>query len=259
MWYNTPVNLRQTAAAAFALATIAAFAEKQPYSRYESIVERQMFGPLPEGFDPTKMPSEVARSSGGKQEKELTKEQEKLQSAIHFSAINVTPDGATAVGFTDNSNPKTPVHYYLKVGESRDGWKVEAADAKAATMTIVKDDIEVSLTLGGNSGKGGGTVAKRAQDAATAPGVGASLGGRRLLRRKHDAAEIEKIREEQAAKDAEREAKAAEEKAQRDAEREEQRQQLMAIQEELRKAREANAKAREEAKDGADNENDDAQ
>ena len=252
--------MRQTVVAALATcAAIAVFAEKQPYSRYESIVERQMFGPLPDDFDPSKMPSEVARSSGGKQERELTKEQEKLQSAIHFSAINVTPDGATAVGFTDNSNPKTPIHYYLKVGESRDGWKVESADAKTATMTIVKDDIEVSLTLGGNSGKGGGTVAKRGQDAADAPVAGASLSGRRLLRRKRDAAELEKMREEQAAKEAEREAKAEEDKAQREAEREEQRQQLMAIQEELRKAREANAKAKEAAKGDADNENDNAE
>ena len=141
-------------------AALSASAEKQPYSRYEKIVERQMFGELPPGFDPTKMPSEVARASG-KQEQELTKEQEQLKSAIHFSAINVTPDGATAVGFTDNSNPKAPVHYYLKKGEERDGWKVEAADAKTATMTVVKGDIEVTLTLGGNSGKGGGTTAAR--------------------------------------------------------------------------------------------------
>lgn len=249
------MSIRQTVAAALALATIAAFAEKRPYSRYEPIVERQMFGPLPEGFDPTKMPSEVARSSGGKQGKELTKEQEKLQSAIHFSAINVTPDGATAVGFTDNSNPKTPVHYYLKVGESRDGWKVETADAKTATMTIVKDDIEVSLTLGGNSGKGGGTVAKRAQDPATITGAGASLGGRRNMHRKRDAAEREA---RAAAEKAEREARAAADEAreaQRAADREEYRQQLMAIQEEFRKVHEA----KESARGGADNENDNSE
>ncbi|MBR2838340.1 MAG: hypothetical protein IKE55_06145, partial [Kiritimatiellae bacterium] len=151
--------MKHIAALALALSALAAQAGKQPLSRYQSIIDRQMFGELPAGFDPTKMPSEVARSSG-KQGQELTKEQEKLQSAIHFSAINVTPDGATAVGFTDNSNPKTPVHYYLKVGETRDGWKVTEADAKAATMTIEKGDIEVSLSLGGNSGKGGGTTAK---------------------------------------------------------------------------------------------------
>lgn len=242
------------------MAALAAFAEKQPYSRYESIVERQMFGPLPPDFDPSKMPSEVSRSSGGKQGKELTKEQEKLQSAIRFSVINVTPEGDTVVGFTDNSDPKVPVHYYLKVGEERGGWRVESADPKTATMTIVKNDIEVTLTIGGNSGSGGGSVAKRAQDTAVAAGASASLSGRRMLRRKRDAAEIEKLREEQAAKEAEREAKAEEDRVRREAEREEQRQQLMAIQEELRKAREAAAaRAKEEAKDGADNENNDAE
>ena len=186
------MKIRYTAAAVFAFATCAAFAEKQPYERYRSIVDRQMFGPLPEGFDPSKMPSEVSRSSGGKQGKELTKEQEKLQSAVRFSVINITPSGETAVGFTDNSDPKTPVHYYLKVGEERGGWRVESADPRTATMTISKGDIEVTLTIGGSSGKdGGGAVAKRgSQNAAAEPRTPATLGGRRLLRRKRDEAEI---------------------------------------------------------------------
>ena len=253
------MNIRQTAVAVLAAcAALEAFAEKQPYERYKPIVERQMFGPLPEGFDPTKMPSEVARSSGGKQERELTKEQEKLQSAVRFSAINVTPEGETAVGFTDNSDPKVPVHYYLKVGEERGGWKVESADPKTATMTIVKNDIEITLTIGGSSGKGGGSHAKRGTEADGAA-AGATLGGRRMLRRKRDAAEIEKLRAEQEARDAEREAKAAEEKAQREAEREEQRQQFLAIQEELRKSREAAAKAKEASKEGAEDENNNAE
>ena len=249
LWYNTGVTTKQTFIVALAAASLAAYAEKQPLERYQSIIERQMFGELPPGFDPSKMPSEVARG-GAKQEKELSKEQEKLQSAIHFSMINLTPDGSTAVGFTDNSNPKAPVHYYLKVGESRDGWKVEAADAKAATMTIVKGDVEVSLTLGGNSGKGGGqTQARGGPAGAQGGGLLNTLRGRRAMReRKAEAAhsaELQKLREEQAAKDEERAAKAAEEKAQRDAEREEQRKQLQAIQEELRKAREEAARQKE--------------
>ena len=243
------MTTKQTFIVALAAASLAAYAEKQPLERYQSIIERQMFGELPPGFDPSKMPSEVARG-GAKQEKELSKEQEKLQSAIHFSMINLTPDGSTAVGFTDNSNPKAPVHYYLKVGESRDGWKVEAADAKAATMTIVKGDVEVSLTLGGNSGKGGGqTQARGGPAGAQGGGLLNTLRGRRAMReRKAEAAhsaELQKLREEQAAKDEERAAKAAEEKAQRDAEREEQRKQLQAIQEELRKAREEAARQKE--------------
>ena len=149
-------------AGAIALATDAS-AERQPYERYQSIVNRQMFGPLPVGFDPTKSPSEVSKS-GSAAEKELTKEQEKVKSAIRFSVINVTPQGETAIGFTDNSDPKAPVHYYLKEGESRGGWTVKEADAKTATMTIAKDGIEVSLSLGGDSAKDGKTQAVDADE-----------------------------------------------------------------------------------------------
>ena len=112
-----------------AVVALSAAAERQPYERYQSIVDRQMFGPLPVGFDPTKSPTEVSKS-GGAAEKELTKEQEKVKSAVKFTVINVTPDGETAIGFTDNSDPKAPKHYYLKVGESRGGWEVKEADAK---------------------------------------------------------------------------------------------------------------------------------
>ena len=248
---------------AFALtvAVFAAYAEKQPIERYQSIIDRQMFGPLPPGFDPTKSPNEVQKSSG-KEEKQLTQEQEKLQSSIHFSVINVTPEGATAVGFTDNSDPKAPVHYYLKVGEKRNGWEVKEADANKASMTIAKGDIEVSLTLGGNSAKDGGTsragsAAPAASGAARRPGMlgggllGGSLRARRLQRQQAAEADAAKQREEQAAKDAERQAQAEQEKQQREAERAEQRQQLLAIQEELKRVREAKAAA-ETAKDESD-------
>ena len=240
---------------AVALFMSAAYAEKQPIERYQSIIDRQMFGPLPPGFDPTKSPNEVQKSSG-KEEKQLTQEQEKLQSSIHFSVINVTPEGATAVGFTDNSDPKAPVHYYLKVGEKRNGWEVKEADPNKASMTIAKGDIEVSLTLGGNSAKDGGTSrAGGAAPAAAAPSVsrrpgpfgggllGGSLRARRLQRQQEEQAAAAKQREEQAAKDAERQAQAEQEKQQREAERAEQRQQLLAIQEELKRVREAKAAA----------------
>ena len=231
-----------------------AWAEKQPYERYQSIVDRQMFGPLPPGFDPTKSPSEVQRSSS-QEEKLLTKEQEKLQSAIHFSVINVTPEGDTAVGFTDNSDPKAPVHYYLKVGEKRNGWEVKEADAAKATMTIAKGEIEVSLSLGGNSAKDAGATAKAAAGAAAShspmrstlqrPGLlgGGSLRARRLQRQQQEKAAQEKAEAAAAEKEAERQAQAEQEKAQREAERAEQRQQLLAIQEELKRVREAKAAA----------------
>ena len=256
---------------AVALFLSAAYAEKQPISRYQSIIDRQMFGPLPPGFDPTKSPNEVQKTSG-REEKQLTQEQERLQSSIHFSVINVTPEGATAVGFTDNSDPKAPVHYYLKVGEKRNGWEVKEADANKASMTIAKGDIEVSLTLGGNSAKDGGTSrAGGAASAATAPGAArrpgllggggllgsGSLRARRLQRQQEEQAAAAKQREEQAAKDAERQAQAEQEKQQREAERAEQRQQLLAIQEELKRVREAKAAA--ESAKGESNANNEAE
>ena len=248
---------------AIALTVSAAFAEKQPITRYQSIIDRQMFGPLPPGFDPTKSPNEVQKSSG-KDEKQLTQEQEKLQSSIHFSVINVASDGQPEVGFTDNSDPKAPKHYFLKVGESRDGWTVKDASAEDATMTIAKGDIEVSLTLGGNSAKDGGTskaggtalAASAANATARRPGLlGGGLGtlrARRLQRQQDALAAAAKQQEEQAAREAERQAQAEVEKQQREAERAEQRQQLLAIQEELKKVREAKA-AKSESGEGAEN------
>ena len=229
-------------------------AERQPYDRYQSIVDRQMFGPLPPNFDPTKSPAEVAKGSGSAAEKELTKEQEKVKSAIRFSVINITPSGETAIGFTDNSNPKAPVHYYLKVGESRGGWEVKEADAKAATMTVAKDGVEVSLKLGGDSAKEGTT-----QAAPPAGGVLSSrrspmlgtLGSRRRARQEREEAdqrEAAKREAEAKAREEERARREEEDKAQREAEREEQRRQLQQIQEELRKAREARQAAEKEPK-----------
>ena len=118
--------MRAPALAFLALAASALHAEQQPFERYQPIIDRQMFGQPPPNFDPAKPPSEAPRGGAARGEEELTREQAVIKSSIHFSAINVTPDGATAVGFTDNSNPKTPVHYYLKVGEKRNGWEVLA-------------------------------------------------------------------------------------------------------------------------------------
>lgn len=193
------------------------FAERYEFSRYEGILTRQMFGVPPPGFDPQKLPSEVSRS----EQKELTKEQEKLQSAIHFSVINITPEGQTMVGFTDNSNAKEPRHYYLKLGDRRDGWLVKDADPAAATMTIEKDGIEVSLSIGGDSSKGGGTTMRAgAQSDLSEPAAAAAdssstrarvptMRSRRDLRmsnmEKRFEAKIQEMKQEQERKDRERE------------------------------------------------------
>lgn len=284
-WRPLPVaGCRFIVAIATILSVFALFAERQPYERYQSVVDRQMFGQPPAGFDPTKNPSEVSAKDERAKDQELTKEQEQVKSAIHFSMVNVTPAGETAVGFTDNSDSKSPKHYYLKVGESRDGWTVKEADALAATMTIAKGEIEVSLTLGGNSAGGSGTTSRtgggqksaanslgarprsgspfgvRGADSASggpSRGLG-SLRERRALREQQRAADAAAAAEEKriaAEKEAQREAEREAEKAEREKEREEQRAQLLQIQEELRKAREE--KEREEAEkphDGGDEE-----
>jgi len=269
-----------TVAAATVMSALALFGERQPLDRYQSIIDRQMFGPLPPNFDPTKSPSEVSAKDERAKEQELTKEQEQVKSSIHFSVINVTPAGDTAVGFTDNSDSKNPKHYYLKVGESRDGWTVKEADPLAASMTIAKmtqqGEIEVSLTIGGNSANGGTKRVGAVLNASGGNGVdgrpnfpggragfvggGRGLGSlreRRALREQQRAADARAAAEKEriaAEKEAQREADRAAEKEQREKEREEQRAQLMQIQEELRKAREERDKktAEEGDKKGED-------
>ena len=232
--------MRKILIATIPLMAALAHAERQPYERYATIVDRQMFGEPPPGFDPTKMPNEVAKTSS-REEKELSQEQEQVKKAIRFSVINVTPAGETVVGFSDNGDPKNPLHYYLKVGESQNGWTVKDADAQTATMTVEKDGVEVTLKLGGDSG--GGASAKAAE-----PRAGSGLLANRMsfrerkrLEQQQQQADAAKMAEEAKA----REAREAEEKQQREAERAEQREQLLRIQEELRKAREARESQKE--------------
>ena len=127
-----------------------AFAEKRPYSRYAPIVERQPFGAIPDSFDPSVNPSTVSVRET-REEKQLTVEQEQLKRSVKFSVINVDPEGIVRVGFSDLSSGKQPRHYYLAVGESRDGWTVAAADAAARTAQLSKDGVELDLSLGGES------------------------------------------------------------------------------------------------------------
>jgi hypothetical protein len=255
-----------------------AVAERQPIDRYQSIIDRQMFGQPPPNFDPTKPPSQVQKGSGD--EKELTREQEAIKSAIHFSAINVTPAGDVAVGFTDNSDSKMPIHYYLKVGEERNGWKVLEADPVKATMKVAKGDIEVALDLGANSAKGGGSTARAGVNAAPAfatanrrtgllggrrssadgeqprPGmIGASLRERRAARELARQQEEAKEKELEAKRQAEAAEKEKEREAQRQAEKEEQRRELQLLKDELRAQREAVERARAEREAARSNEN----
>jgi len=164
----------------------------------------------------------------------------------------VTPSGETVVGFSDNGDPKNPLHYYLKVGESQNGWTVKEADKDAATMTIVnKEGIEVTLKLGGDSSSNAAAVSRAGatgegmrslRTGGSLLGSGGSLRERRQKERQQMQADAARRAEDDARRaEAEREraAREEEEKKQREAERDEQRKQLMQIQDELRKAREA--------------------
>ena len=272
-------EFRAAFCAVAALFCLVAVAERQPLDRYQSIIDRQMFGQPPPNFDPTKPPSQVQKGSASN-EKELTREQEAVKSAIHFSAINVTPSGDVAVGFTDNSDSKLPIHYYLKVGEERNGWKVLEADAVKAKMKIAKGDIEVELDLGANSAKGGGSTSRASANSSPAVAAagrragllasrrptgfadpmvgGASLRERRAAReqaRQEEAAKEKELEDKRKAEAAEKEAKEHEREAQRQAEREEQRRELQLLKDELKAQREAVERAREEREAAHRNEN----
>ena len=255
------------AAAAFAVAVaLPAYAEKPAFDRYRTILDRQMFGPLPDDFDPTKLPSEVSRSSSaasGRAAEQLTKEQEKLKSAVRFSVINMTPQGDVAVGFTDSSEAKSPRHYYLRVGETRDGWLVKEADPETATMTVAKGEIEVTLSIGQDSAKADakGDAAKGSAKGAAANAAGlrrspllGGIGSRRRQREERQAAqaaqaaqmaatseqlrqELNAIREEREQARLEQAEREAKEKADQDANRDADQKRFRAMGEQMEKFR----------------------
>ena len=129
------------------------------FARYQSILDRQPFGPPPPGFDPTQPPGKGGAGGGeegGKTEAEISAEEQKLMSSVRVSILNVTPSGAVMAGFTD-STTQPPVNYYLKVGDtSTDAakWTVKEADPSAGTVTLSKDGIDVTLSVGGETKKG---------------------------------------------------------------------------------------------------------
>ncbi len=245
-----------------------AFAEKQPFDRYQSIIDRHPFGLPPPNFDPNKMASEVSSKDAAAAEEQLSQEQAAIQKAVMFSMVNIETDGSVMVGFSDRTNPKTPRHYYLAVGDTQDGWTVKACEVAEETMTIEKDGIEVTLKLGDNSGQG---VPRTNRPTTTALAAGDNAAPKRSMllmragsegrksRRARRELEEAKEKADAQAREAERK-RQAEERAQREAaekeareiERAEQRQQLQAIQEELRKAREEKErqKAAEQAAEG---------
>lgn len=263
------------------------------FERYKTIMDRMPFGREPSGFNPDAPPG-TAPAGGGRggsdavaEEAARTEEERRILSSVRVSAINVTPSGKVAVGFTD-STAQPAVNYYLKVGESRDGWLVKDADADELKATLAKGDVEVELGLG--QGQDGGKSVKGARggrqagapplpaagrsllshrppiagrsEASPAGGSGALAGLRsRRAERERRAAEAaaRKAAADAAAKQeaAEKEAEAARVREQTAADREQTRVALQQVQEQLQnlqKRREAESEAQEEAdsSDGQD-------
>lgn len=258
--------------------------EDAGFARYRTIMDRMPFGPEPVGFDP-ESPGRGGGGAGGAGG-ELTPEQlsaqqseeaQRIIAAVRVSVLNVTPSGKIAVGFTDNSR-QPPSNYYLKVGESRDGWSVKAADAAEQSVTLSKDGVDAELKLGeGSDGKSGGKGAAAKAGAAKPGGRGrflprGGLPGHAIAEAAPDGGAEEKaeppptggnaiaqLRErarlKRAAAKAEEDERArqvAEERRQREQqqrqaaeEREQQREALLQIQEELRRQREQREQQRE--------------
>ncbi len=113
-----------------------------PFGHYQPILDRMPFGAPPADFN-----AAAVDPSTLKNEAQVIAEQQTLAKKINMSAVNVTPDGQTAIGFTDLSqNP--PVNYYLLVGTVAGGWTVVSADYDDETATIEKDGVTITLKLG---------------------------------------------------------------------------------------------------------------
>ena len=180
--------------------------------------------------------------------------QEQIVKNVSFSVINQETDGTVMVGFSDNTDPKQPQHYYIRVGEKKNGWMVKEADTVLKTMTLVKDEIEVELSLGDKSGsaKAAGSSQQKPGDAADPSRGRSSADGAtgltgfshsRLARHRREFELMKADREEAKRKEeADRKAREAE-RLEREEERDEQRRQLEAIREELRRSREEKAAA----------------
>lgn len=112
-----------------------------PFSHYEPILERMPFGELPANFGQKVDPNAAKLAA------QMKMDQEKLARRVNMSAVNITPQGETAIGFTDLS-VKPPASYYLVVGDEAGGWKVNSADYKEEIAEIEKDGVTIALKLG---------------------------------------------------------------------------------------------------------------
>ena len=112
-------------------------------SPYPVILEKMPFGIPPD-------PNALNAAATSMDEAKMKVEQQKLADTFSWTAINITPEGKTAIGFTDLS-AKPPASYYMTVGDSANNWKVVEADYATETATIEKDGVRISLKFGNKS------------------------------------------------------------------------------------------------------------
>lgn len=109
---------------------------------YQPILDRMPFGTQQPNVSEAPVDPAAAKN-----EEQVKAEQQKLAQQISMSAVNITADGRTAIGFTDLSE-KPPINYYLLVGASAGGWTVLCANYDEETATLEKNEISVTLKLG---------------------------------------------------------------------------------------------------------------
>lgn len=134
---------------AFVLRAETAVYEPWPRDRYDVILEKLPFGPLPAGFTE---PGTAGAAGGVAEEvkiaapEEVVAAQEELSGKIRLQCVNIAPCGDVMVGFLDESDNAT--RYYLAIGDSHRGFSVLDADYDREWAQIVKDGVMVTMKLG---------------------------------------------------------------------------------------------------------------
>ena len=113
-----------------------------PFGHYQPILDRMPFGAVSPTANAAPVDPETLKN-----EAQVKAEQQTLAKKVNMSAVNVTPDGQTAIGFTDLSQTP-PVNFYLLVGSVAGGWTVKTADFDTETATLEKEGIAITLKLG---------------------------------------------------------------------------------------------------------------
>ncbi len=252
---------------AFSLLSIA----QRPFDLYKPIIDKCPFGPPPS--DPTVLPEKSSRGyDRGELDAETAKEVQQLEKAVSVSAIVQKPAGSIMVGFSDASDTGGPKHYYLAVGERKDGWVVKDVDMLTKRVTLEKDEVQIERTLGEKAATASNASQPSALGHAPASlrpsilsnnktsarplllgGPGGTMKSRRQRRLDEEAAAMARENERKASEEA-----AAQQRSKDEAERAELRQHLMDLQDEIKKRREERGNSADSKNDARVEPNQDA-